>query len=101
MQLCQFHLYQKIGRKKVARINAALEFMYIIVEKRSLKMQCYLTVNVLWFIVLLFPKTIHEIFVIVLLFTIFIVHLFRKFIEDCGSKQFYFALSNTLPYCCL
>ena len=25
MQLCQFHFYQKIARKKVARVNAALE----------------------------------------------------------------------------
>ena len=24
MQLCQIHLYQKIARKKVARVNAAL-----------------------------------------------------------------------------
>ena len=25
MQLCQIHFYQKIARKKVARVNAALE----------------------------------------------------------------------------
>ena len=25
MQLCQFHFYQKIARKKVARVNAAWE----------------------------------------------------------------------------
>ena len=27
MQLCHIHLYQKIARKKVARVNAALEIV--------------------------------------------------------------------------
>ena len=28
MQLCQIHFYQKIARKKVARVNAALSRIY-------------------------------------------------------------------------
>ena len=37
MQLCQIHFYQKIPRKKVARVNAAL-FTYLyecVAEERS------------------------------------------------------------------
>ena len=37
MQLCQFHFYQKIARKKVARVNAADRQM---TERKKLDTKC-------------------------------------------------------------
>ena len=37
MQLCQIHFYQKVARKKVARVNAAYESFFHLFESFFIK----------------------------------------------------------------
>ena len=48
MQLCQIHLYQKIARKKVARVNAALSRFFVVSVHLKIPGVCRQNIEAIW-----------------------------------------------------